>query len=44
MQTNYVDELLDVVVTTKGYDDTGVGLVASSTCCSSTCCFHISFK
>ena len=35
-----IDELLDLVVTSKGSDleDTGAVRIASSTCTSSTCC------
>ena len=35
-----INELLDLVVTTKGadVDDTGAVRIASSTCTSSTCC------
>ncbi|HTD36755.1 MAG TPA: hypothetical protein VK669_04510 [Candidatus Limnocylindrales bacterium] len=35
-----IDELLDLVVTSKGsdLDDTGAVRIASSTCTSSTCC------
>ncbi len=34
-----IDELMDLVVTTKGSEDLGVGFVASSCCCCcSLCC------